>query len=182
MPAGSGFTRPGVQYTSAEYANASYIEQFKMKAREWHSRYLALQKMKLPASMEGQRNRLVSLGDSVKAAINKVTEAMDAVGLSALPLVAAAVVAAALAAIAWWNSSYDKFVSEARKKVFDEQYQKYLAAGATPQEAQRMAQSDAAALVKSDDEGPLSFIFKNWQPLVVIIGGIMVYRWINKER
>lgn len=181
MPAGSGYSgATGVKFTESEYASASYIDQFKMKAREWHSKYLRLQNMKVPDSMRGEQSRLLNLGDSVKAAIQKVTQAMDAVGLSAIPLIAIGVVGAALAAIAWWNSSYDKFVTEARKKIYDEKYREFIATGASPEQANRMALQAANSIVADQDSGPLALLMRHWQLVAVGVVGLLVYRMMKK--
>lgn len=181
MPAGSGYSgATGVKFTESEYASASYIDQFKMKAREWHSRYLNLQKMRVPDSMKAEQARILSLGNSVKSAIENVTKALDAVGLSAVPLVAAGVVAAALAAIAWWNSSYDKFVTEARKKIYDEKYREFIATGASSEQANRMALQAANSIVAEQDSGPLALLMRHWQLVAVGVVGLLVYRMMKK--
>lgn len=181
MPAGQGFSpASGVKFSEAEYASASYVDQFKMKAREWHSRYTRLQSMKVPASMQAEQNRLLSLGDSVKAAIEKVTQALDAVGLSAVPVIAAGVVAAALAAIAWWNSSYEKFATEARKRIYDEKYREFIATGASPEQANSLAIQAANSIVSEQDSGPLALVLRHWQLLAVGVGAFLLYRMMKK--
>lgn len=181
MPAGSGFTNPTrVQYTAQEYADASMLDAFKMKVREWHSRYLHLQSMRVPDSLKSEQARLLSLGSAVKDAIQKVTGTLDAFGLSAVPLVAAGVVAAALAAIAWWNNSYNSFATKARKAIYDEKYHEFIATGASPEQANALAIQAANSLVTEEQTGPLALLLRNWQLVAVGVGAFLLYRMMKK--
>lgn len=183
MPAGGGFTpRSGVRFTEQEYADAGMIESFRMRAREWNSRVQKLQSMPVPASMQAEKNRLLSLAGSVRDAIEKVTSALDAVGMSAVPVIAVAVIAAALGAIAWWNSSYDKFVTEARKATYEQRYKEFIAQGLSPEQANSMAIQAAQELVKDSDTGPLAFVMQHWQMIALALGGLFIYNQFFRKR
>lgn len=183
MPAGGGFTpRSGIKYSTQEYADAGMIESFRMKAREWNSRVQRLQAMPVPASMQAEKNRLLSLASSVRSAIEKVTSALDAVGMSAVPLIAVAVIAAAVGAIAWWNSSYDKFVTEARKVTYEQRYKEFIAQGLSPEQANSLALQAASELVKDSDTGPLAFVMRHWQMIAVGLGALFIYNQFFRKR
>lgn len=175
-----GATGP-VKFSEAEYADAGYIDTFKMKAREWWSVVSRLKTMAVPASLESERRRLVGLAESVKDAIKKVTSISDSLaipglsGMGALPLVPIAAVGAALAAISWWSSQYVAF----RKKMAEYQYQQDLVAqGVDPIKAAQLAKEQAAA--GEEPTGPLALLLKNWQLVALGVGAFFVYRMMKK--
>lgn len=172
-----GATGP-VKFSEAEYADASYLDQFKFKAREWWSQVNKLRTMSVPANLESERKRLIGLADSVKDAIVKVTSLSDSLkipGLAAAPLIPIAAVAAALAAITWWTSMFTTFMEKYQAAKYQAQL---VEQGVPPTEAARIAQQQVEAARAS--QGPLALLLDNWQWIAVGLAGLFLYRMVKK--
>jgi len=137
---------PGVKYAPEEIADAGMIDSFKMKARNWWASVQKLRATPVTASLQAEKEALLSRAETVKNAILKVTSLSDSLsipGLAALPLVPIALIAAALGAIAYWVNDYAAFV----KKV---QYQRDLVSQGVP-----AAQAAQLANEAYDSRGPV---------------------------
>lgn len=172
------YRRGQVSYSPAELADASLIDAFKMRARNWWNKVIALKTMQVPASLESERQKLLSYAQTVKSAIQKVTSLHDSLkidglsGMGALPLVPIAIIGAATGAIAYWLNDYAAFMKQV-------EYQRNLVSqGVDPIKAAQIA-ADTHEQTQGQT-GPLGFLFKNWQLIALGVGGLFLFKMLRK--
>ena len=148
------------------YANDSYIDQFKEKARDWAKQVVELHNMDVGTVLQPKKKSLLSTASTIKKTIESVFGTFDElenVGLGVAFLIPVAVIAAALAAIAKWTYDYQKL------KVLLSEQQRLESAGLSPQTA-------ANVIAKKIDSSLINIDTKKMIPLV---GAIALLFWLK---
>jgi len=96
------------------------IDGFKQKAREWFAKVEALRATRPSGELAQEKKTLIKWADRIKSSIETIFGTLDVAtgsGLGVAPLIPAAAIATAIAAMAYWASDYAKFMAKYQEQL-----------------------------------------------------------------